>query len=277
MLRTKLNGINVLVLGGKGFIGRHIVSLLEKNGAKVLVGTRAITGSLNPNERRVRFHEIPFSKGWMDSLVGVDVVVNAVGILRERKGESYEAVHHLAVKNLAEVCAALRIKLIHISALGLDNDLTDAFAITKKRGEQALIGSPADWHIIRASLVEGDGAYGGSWFKKVARWPVHFLPEKYGRISPVHVNILAERVLFIASEEKPVISPEQRIHEVTNGINYLLPDYFVALNNGIKKPQIFIPDWLVQIVARLCDKFGVTPLTYGHYELLKYDNCPRAI
>lgn len=272
-----VRGKRVLVLGGKGFIGRYIYTLLKDSGADVTVGTRAISNRLSPEERQVRLHELSLNSEWMEALAEADVVVNAVGILRERKGESYEAVHHLAVKSLASVCTALRIKLIHISALGLENDLKDLFSITKKRGEQELIQSKADWHIIRASLVEGDGAYGWTWFKKIAQWPIHFIPEKYGRISPVHVSILAKRVLSIVREDRPVTSIEDRIHEVTNGRNYLLPEYLVVLNKGVKRPQIIIPDWVVQITARLCDKFGLTPLTYGHYELLTYDNCPKKL
>ena len=276
MTQAALSGIKnkaIIVLGGNGFIGRHIVTQLREAIPTVMIGTRALNG-LNPYQRQIRFHEMLEKKQWIEALAGIDMVVNAVGILRERKGESFAAVHHLAVSALVEACAELGIKLVHISAIGLHEGLKAPFSVSKKKGEQALLCSEADWHIVRASLVEGEGAYGASWFKKLAQWPIHFVPAKHALISPVHVNTLAEKVVDLLVNETKKVPLYHRIHELSNGEDYLLPEYLVRLNGGKKRFQVFIPDLMVRMVTRVCDRFNLTPLTYGHYELLKYDSCP---
>lgn len=271
---AKMEDKTILVLGGNGFIGRHIVAKLKDAGATILIGTRA-EASLNPYERRLRLQEMLDRDQWIEALAGIDVVVNAVGILRERMGACFDDIHHLAVKALAEACADLGIKLVHISALGLHDGLRAEFSISKIKGEQGIVQSGADWHLIRASLVEGEGGYGANWFKKLARWPVHFIPEKHALISPVDVSIVAERVFYLLAIDTERVPSYHRIHEVSNGVDYLLPDYLVALNGGRTRPRINIPDRVVRFVTTLCDRLNLTPLTYGHYELLTYDNCPE--
>jgi len=253
---------------------RHIVDRLTQANATVIVGTRG-EKMLRPWERRLALHQMLDKESWLDALAEVDILINAVGILRERGEETFEKVHHLAVQGMAKACEALQIKFIHISALGLHEGLKAPFCVTKKLGEQEIIHTQADWHIVRASLVEGEGAYGATWFKKLALWPVHVIPEKHALISPVNVQCLAAKVLELVSQETGRIVLYHRIHEISDGVDYLLADYFIALNEGRQRPQILIPDILVRLVTRICDQFNLTPLTYGHYELLTYDNCPN--
>jgi uncharacterized protein YbjT (DUF2867 family) len=276
-------GKRILVLGGNGFIGRHIVKrlLVEQLKARtpeqrcdIIIGSRhqAKDGSA---QRRLPLHEMTYISDWLKVLGGIDIVVNAVGILRERPGQTFEAVHHQAVRALTRACEHFGIKLIHISALGLNNPVQAPFSVTKKQGEQALMDSRTDWHIIRASLVEGEGAYGGTWFKRVAQWPVHFLPAKHATIAPVRVEVIAAKVQEIINRSTENIAADDRIHEVSNGIRYRLPEYLIALNGGQKRPQITIPDYCIRLITWVCDRCNLTPLTQGHRELLAFDNCPE--
>ena len=263
----------ILVLGGNGFIGKHIVAALHKTTATVIVGTTG-QDSLRPFERRIHFQDMLNKQSWLDVITGIDVIVNAVGILRETPDQSFEAVHHHAVKALAEACHEQRTKLIHISAIGLHEALKAPFSASKRKGELAIIHSGADWQIIRASLVEGDGAYGAGWFKKIARWPVHFIPAKNALLSPVNVQSIAAQVVSLLSAKTSNAAIYHRIYEISDGIQYTLPEYLVALNGGRKRPIVTVPDIFVRFVTRCCDLLNVTPLTYGHYELLTYDSSP---
>jgi len=78
----------VLVLGGYGFIGRHIVNELESLNIPVLIGTRRQTSMLSPqNERHIMLHKLTRINSWEKQLDGVDVVINAIGILRQQKAK----------------------------------------------------------------------------------------------------------------------------------------------------------------------------------------------
>lgn len=265
---------NVLVLGGHGFIGRHIVNALTGRNQNLFLGVRHFRPDSVDKQCVLPLQHLTRSSDWVPALMNMDVVINAVGILRERPGESYEVVHHNAVGALAAACESLGIKLIHISALGLDNPIRSAFARSKKAGEQAIMNRRVDWHIVRASLVEGEGAYGGTWFRRIARWPVHFVPRRHAFIAPVRVERIAKKVRQLVEETSDLLLNHERIHELSNGVKYRLPDYLTALNHGVRRPVIAVPDTLVRLVTRLCDALNLTPLTDGHRELLSFDNCP---
>jgi len=263
----------VLVLGGYGFIGRHVVAELRSQGYQVIVGTRGKSDdlALQPaNERWLKMHAMQRPEDWSRALSGVSAVVNAVGILRERFGETYEQVHHLAVSHLANACARRNIQLVHVSAMAIEKTSYSEFSGSKLRGEQALLQSKVDCRIVRASLVEGEGAYGWTWFKRIAQWPVHFIPERNALVSPVRVELLAKAIVALLIRN----DLSKRVYEVANGAQYTLADYLVELGGGYRKAKCIVPDWLANVIAFACDLLHVTPFSYGHYEILKYDSCP---
>ena len=84
----------VLVLGGRGFIGRHVVKHLKLAGANIVIGSRQCDNSKQGKSpvSQVILHKIKTVEAWGEALKGIDVVVNTVGILRQRSGETYERV-----------------------------------------------------------------------------------------------------------------------------------------------------------------------------------------
>ncbi|MGH1427257.1 MAG: NAD(P)H-binding protein [Arenicella sp.] len=269
----------VLVIGGRGFIGRHIVQQLKRLGANVVIGTRNIQhvkGSHDPI-RQICLHKIHDIQGWSERLNGIDVVVNAVGILRQRHQETYEQVHHHAVALLAEACTKHNIRLIHISALGLGNPIKSRFSQSKRRGELALISSKANWALVRPSLVDGENGYGAKWFRKVAKWPIYALPvNAKGVFTPIDVDDLGEavaRIALLTATEKE----ENRIYELGGKQRVTLTAYLTLLRPNTMDHRaltVKVPKLLARFMSHLCDVFNVTPYSFGHYELLQHDNYP---
>ena len=259
----------VLVLGGHGFIGKAIVKELRKHGHEVIIGTRAHDRSLRPGERRIKFHTACADQ-WNSLLNGCDVVINAVGILRQRWRESYEQVHHNAVHMLANSCQQNDVRLIHVSALGLDADVKSRFLTSKRLGERAIKQSKGNWLIVRPSLLEGNDGYGAPWFRKIAQWPIHCTPANAkGRIAPLHVNKLAESIVLLVNSNN-----SQEIHEYGGEHTFTFKSY---LNHLAKKKPILhlsLPGILVRMVSHLFDLLHITPLSFGHYELMLSDNLP---
>ncbi|MEM7357864.1 MAG: NAD(P)H-binding protein [Pseudomonadota bacterium] len=267
----------VLVLGGNGFIGRHIVDYLERVGATVVIGTRGIQGKHEPGSRKCILQNIEHVSDWDRHLEGIDVVVNAVGILRQRFRETYEQVHYRAVACLVDACAKKRIRLVHISVLGLDNEIRSRFVTSKRRAEQMIQASHADWYLVRPSLVDnggepGVGGNGAKWFRRMAQWPVQFVPANAkGRIAPIHVRDLGEATARLALAE----APAERVYEL-GGDQYLtVLEYFAALCPRRPRFVIRVPAWLARGLSHVLDVLHLTPFSFGHYELLKYDNVPK--
>src|SRR5215218_6052764 len=98
--------MRVLVLGGHGFLGRSVVAALAAAAHAVETGSRALrrTG-FGLRVRAIRFEEHLSAEAWANAIAAVDVVVNCVGILRERRRETYERVHHASPAALAAACA----------------------------------------------------------------------------------------------------------------------------------------------------------------------------
>ena len=71
-------------------------------------------------------------------LEGSDYVINLVGLLVNKKNNSFKDVHELGVKNIALTCKNLQIKkLIHVSAIGAQkiqnqNILKQSFLVRKQ-------------------------------------------------------------------------------------------------------------------------------------------------
>lgn len=264
--------LNVLVLGGNGFIGRQIVLQLAGK-AKVTVGTRSATAKAN--QRTIRMQQMLRVEDWLPVLQTFDVVVNAVGILRERKQESYAQVHTQAVAALANACAITDTRLIQISALGLSMQAKSRFIRSKYLGEQAILASGALACIVRPSLLDGEGGYGAKWFRRVATWPVQFVMQSPGLVAPLQVADLGEAVANLC------MLPAAQLPAMAEfGGNQVLsiPDYLTALRRTQGKPaalQIAIPKWVVRAASHLLDALAWTPLSFGHFELMQGYNVPK--
>lgn len=274
----------VLILGGAGFIGRHVVDALVARGHTVVVGTRHPQRRSHDNPalvyRELHLDRLLDADAWADALRDCAAVVNCVGILRERGHETYRRVHHQAPAALAQACAMRGLRLIHVSALGLDADVRSGFLRSKRDGEAALRDSGADWHLVRPSLLDGEGGFGARWIRRVARWPVHPLPRAaHGRIAVLDVRDLGEAIAHLvldaaqASDEGMI-----REHDLGGLQMRTLAEHLAAMRaTRTSRPalRVTIPDAVARIAAHVCDLFHVTPFSFGHWELLQRDNCPK--
>jgi NADH dehydrogenase len=266
--------MRALVLGGAGFIGRHVCAALLARGHAVFVGTRR-PRRRHPCDRAVRFERCSSPADWAPVLGGVDVVVNAVGILRERPGESYDAIHRKAPDALARACAAAGIRLLHVSALGLSERARSAFLRSKAAGERAVAASGADYSIVRPSLLDGPGGYGAKWLRLVARWPAHPVPaDAAGRLAAMRVEDLGEAIARLC--EAPTLFSYRKV-ELGGTRAYTMGEYLAALRPAASRRALLlkIPPWLARLASHAFDLLHFSPYSFGHHELMRSDNVPR--
>lgn len=263
--------MRVLVLGGGGFLGRHVAAALARRGHAVAIGSRVAYEAGFP-VRVARFEDLADAHAWQPLLAGCDAVVNCVGILRERGRATYDVVHRRAPAALAAACARAGVRLVHVSALGLAADARSRFIRSKRDGEDALRASGADCTIVRPSLLDGDGGYGARWMRRVARWPVHCVPaDATGRIAMLDVGDAAAAIARLV-ELPGAVWREAEI----GGLDWRTLAEHLATLRGAAAPVLRVPALAARLVSHACDALHWTPFSFGHLELLRRDNVPRA-
>jgi len=274
--------MKVMVLGGTGFVGRHAAAALRARGHAVLIGTRNPKRALarlppalrDCDLRETHFESLTTHYVWRPLLAGVDVVVNCVGILRERRGETYDRVHNMAPAALGSACARRGLRLLHVSALGLRPEARSRFLRSKLAAEKAIAESGADYSIVRPSLLDGEGGFGARWLRRVAKWPVHFYPaDAKGRIAALDVEDLGEAIAALCER------PGEGWREVDLGgsAKRAMPEYLDALRaqyDGRPALRLPVPAALARIGSHACDLLHFSPYSYGHLELMRRDNLP---
>ena len=179
--------MNVLVLGATGFIGGAAAEALRARG-------HAVVGS------SIRFEQALRPDDWLGALRGIDAVVNAVGIFRERGAQSFGALHDAAPRALFEACEKAGVqRVVQVSALGADQGARSAFHLSKKRADEYLATRALQWSIVQPSLVFGKDGASARLFALLACLPVTPLPGDGGqRIQPIHIDDLAEAIALLA-------------------------------------------------------------------------------
>lgn len=271
-----------LLLGATGFIGSYVLRELQAQGMQVVAVRRHANFAL-VNSPDLRWIELPLQRmlsasDWQPHLREIDVVINCVGILRQRFGESYEAIHHQMPAALAQACTQSGVRLIHTSALSLHEGAKSRFLSSKLRGEQAIVASGCDHCIVRPSLIDGLGGFGASWLRMLASWPVHFVPVgATGQIAAVQAHDLG--IAFAALASKLSLADWRQAN--LGGTRLFGYAQYLQLLRGAEaghaKPamQLGLPNWISRIGSHLCDLFRFSPFSYGHWILLQRDNMPQ--
>ena len=188
--------MRVLLTGATGFIGRAIAQALRERGHSVVPATRRPSpGQLD--HVQADFAGVPSRAWWVSRLDGIDAVVNAVGILREQRGQTFEALHHRAPAELFHACDAAGVRsVVQVSALGADEHGHTGYHRSKKAADDVLRSLPLRAAIVQPSLVYGPGGPSAALFNKLAVAPVLPFPAG-GRmpVQPVHVGDLVAGIV----------------------------------------------------------------------------------
>jgi uncharacterized protein YbjT (DUF2867 family) len=193
--------VKVLIAGASGFIGSRLASAFTAEGHEVICGSRR--GWATPGCTagfRLDYTALPSPADWLRALTGCDVVINAVGILRPRGQQSFDALHRAGPCALFSACVATGVpRVIQISALGADADATAEYHRSKYAADRYLMDLPLDWAIVQPSLVYGTGGTSAKLFDGLASLPLVPLPGGgHQRIQPVHITDLVAAVLRLA-------------------------------------------------------------------------------
>ena len=199
--------MRVLVTGASGFIGRAVAQALRQRGHHVVRGLRHPPTDAD-DTLQVDFAMVPRREWWLPRLAGMDAVVNAVGILREQRGQNFRSLHSDAPGELFHACAAAGVRtVVQVSALGADGAARSAYHLSKRAADDVLRALPLRGAVVQPSLVYGPGGTSAALFDKLAVAPVLPFPEG-GRmlVQPVHVDDLVPGIVQLVESPPPAIA-----------------------------------------------------------------------
>ena len=186
----------VLVLGGSGFAGRHLVRQLVDAGRSVIVPTRRRESAkhliLLPTVDVVEA-DIHDDDTLLRLTRRAGAVVNLVGILHEARRGDFDYAHiELARKVVATCHAAGVARLLHMSALNADPHAESRYLSSKGEAEKIVGDSQLAWTIMQPSVIFGREDRFLNLFAQLERWlPVMALACPNARFQPVAVNDVA--------------------------------------------------------------------------------------
>jgi len=192
----------VVVFGGSGFVGRHVVRALAKRGYRIRVACRRpdLAVHLQPlgNVGQIQAVQanLRFRRSVDQAVIGADHVINLVGVLHEGSRQRFGAVHEFGARAVAEAARAVGARLTHVSAIGVDERSPSAYARTKARGEKAVLETVSDATIFRPSIIFGPEDEFFNRFAAMSRY-APALPLIGGgttKFQPVYVGDVAEAV-----------------------------------------------------------------------------------
>ena len=279
-----MNNNLITVFGASGFVGRHTVRALAKEGWRIRAVCRKpnlanfllpagqvgqiqlVKGNVNDDEDVAR------------AVAAAGAVVNAVGVIVGHGEQNFDHIHAEAARRIGAAARGAGVQaLVHVSAIGADAEADSSYAQSKGCGERALREEFPDATILRPSIVFGPEDKFFNKFASLARISpaLPLIGGGHTRFQPVYVADIADAIV------RTLTLPEARgatyelggpkvysfkeilqfiLHE-TGRTRLLLPwPFFLASINAF---FLQMPSWILPIPPLL---------TMDQVRLLKTDN-----
>jgi uncharacterized protein YbjT (DUF2867 family) len=266
----------VLVLGGSGFIGRHLVAELVRREMKVTVPSRR-------RERAKHLILLPTADvveanigdpATLERLTrGHDALVNLIGILHG----DFNRAHVELPRAIVQACRANGVKrLLHMSALGAAVDGPSEYQRTKGKGEEVVReAKDLDVTVFRPSVVFGPEDRLLNRFATIARFmPVIAVPCPQARFQPVYVSDVAKAMAAALDDERS----HAQVYELGGPRQYTLKELvqLVCVLTGRHRLVIGLPDALSYAQALVLEKLPGRLMTRDNYRSMAVPNITRA-
>ena len=270
----------ILIFGGTGQVGTHLVRKLTKNNYRVTV----ITRNIHEKGHKIK---IMGNAGYIDLVEAsifeekkirnlfenADICINLIGILFEKKrGSNFSNIHSVFPSLLARLSKEYKLShFIHLSALGIDKASDSKYANSKLEGEKKILKYFPLATILRPSIVySSSDNFTCNFMTLLNRLP--FFPLYYSgktKFTPIHCSDLTDIIYYVISKK---LHPN--IVECVGPEVFTFKEILEKLLELIGKKRFLIPLPLpfANISASIFELLPEPLITRDQIKLLKYDN-----
>ena len=267
----------VCVLGGSGFVGRHVCHALAAAGYRARVATRDRERARDQlillptvDVATVNIHDPAQLAAFVR---GADAVINLVGVLHDGRGDrSFQAAHIELARKVVAACreGAVR-RLLHMSALASARDGPSRYLRSKGEAEAIVRESGLAWTIFRPSVVFGPGDGFLNLFARVLKFsPVVALACPGARFQPVYVEDVAAAFVKGLTD----LGAVGRSYDLCGPRVYTLRELveYVGAVTGRRRLVVGLNDALSYCQARAMELLPVKLMTRDNYYSMRVDN-----
>ena len=262
--------MKILICGASGFVGRHLTDALRGAGHTVI---RAVRRPKEQGDIAVDFLNDNDKEIWLPRLQGIEVVINAVGVLRNSPKYPMQKLHAETPAALFAACAEARVeRVVHLSALGVDSGIDVPYFTTKMSAERALFALPAKVLCLRPSVIYGEDGASAQMFRKMAKLPVHVLPMGgIQLLQPVHIDDICSAVAAWLADTNPDRQIIAAVGSEAVTMRGMLDSYREQMH---RRPawHVALPSAFVKLTAMIGDYIPSSPMCSDTYAMLSAGN-----
>jgi uncharacterized protein YbjT (DUF2867 family) len=270
----------ILITGGSGYIGSHVVRRLTELGKPIRAMIR------NPEKAKREGRLSGLEVQWVDgdvtvpsslppALQGISAVIHTVAIAIEKGERTYEAINFEGTVNLVNAVRNAGIsRFIHLSQLGADPSLPYRFLASKGKAQQYIIGSDLAWTVFRPSVVWGpEDEFANSFARLAPLTPLIFpiIGGENAIFQPVWVEDVVTAVVKALDDDKAVRAAYELGGPEILSLEEIERRTLAAI--GARRIFVHFPMPLLRLLATLMELFLPSPpVTRSLLELLAVSN-----
>jgi uncharacterized protein YbjT (DUF2867 family) len=265
----------ILVTGGTGFVGSHLIKRMRQEGLPV----RTIVRDPDKAET-LKDLGVDVVKGDVSDIAslekaatGVERVIHLVGIIQEAPGATFQGVHVDGTRNVINAAKLSGVRhFFYQSALGTRPNAKSEYHQTKWAAEEIVRASGIPYTILRPSLIYGPGDQFTLRLSEMIRLSP-FLPvigSGKSKIQPIFIDDVSMCILKAVTSDCCF----NEIYELGGPDQLTYEEVTVAIAEamGVKRPTVHLPLFFMKAAAAVFETvLPKPPVTTGQLIMLQED------